>query len=173
MLRKVIIRDLIGALLLLIGCLILGLVVNEMRPSPLPLVYSSPQSRLNQPPENSNQSVPIPSAPDPDVNSDEMQTISSTHEALIVDARSETLYRAGHIPSAISLPRDNFDQRYQALRSTLESHRDQPIIVYCSGLRCPDSQVVAAALKNLGYPHVRLFPGGWNDWQTAHLPEEK
>ena len=167
------IRDLIGALLLLIGCLTLGLVVNEMRPSPLPLIDSPLQSRPNQPPGNSNQSVPIPSAPDPDVNQDEMQKTASNHEALIVDARSETLYRAGHIPSAISLPRDNFDQRYQALRSTLQSHRDQTIVVYCSGLRCPDSQVVAAALKNLGYPHVRLYPGGWNDWQTAHLPEEK
>jgi len=73
----------------------------------------------------------------------------------------------------MSLPRDDFDRRYQALQAILQSHRNESIIVYCSGTRCPDSQIVAAELQKLGYPHVRIFRGGINDWEGANLPEEK
>lgn len=159
MLRKYIIRDIPGVFLLLIASLVGGLGLNEMRSSPLPLVYSSPQSNLDQTAE--------------DVDLEEMQKLWATHEALIVDARSEQAYRAGHIPSAVNLPRDDFDKKYQALLTILQSHRTQPLIVYCSGLRCPDSQIVAAELQRRGYLHVRLLSGGWNSWQSANLPEEK
>lgn len=158
MLRQYIIQDSIGALLLLTGCLLAGLVINEMRSAPLPLVYSA---------------TTVSFALNRDVDRDEMQKLSLNHGALILDARPESFYRLGHIPSALNLPRDDFDKQYQALQSILQSHRNQLLIIYCSNLRCPDSQVVAAALQKLGYPHIRLFRGGWNDWESANLPEEK
>lgn len=173
MFKKLIVHDFIGVWLLLTGCLIGGLVINEMRPMPLSLVYSSPESRLNQTVEQLGSTAAVPVALDGDVDRDEMQKISSNHVALILDARPEIFYRFGHIPSALSLPRDDFEKQYQVLQSTLQSHRAEPMVVYCSGSDCHDSQMVADALQKLGYPHVRLFRGGWNDWENASLPEEK
>ena len=151
-----------GVFLLLIGSLIGGLIVNEMRASPLPFVYSPPMS-----------SITASAVLDGDLDLDEMQKISPHPGILILDARPNSLYRSGHIPSAMSLPADDFDKQYQALQSTLQSHRNELCIVYCSGVRCKDSQIVATTLQKLGYQHVRIFRGGWNDWQSANLPEEK
>jgi len=170
--KKLILQDLIGAGLLLVACLLGGLVVNEMRATPLSLVYSSPQSHLNQTVGQLGPSATASVALDGNVERDEMRKISMNHMALILDARPEIFYRLGHIPSALSLPRDDFQKQYQALQSTLQSHRGSPLIVYCSDSDCPDSQMVANALQKLGYPHVRLFPGGWSDWKNADLPEE-
>jgi len=172
--KKLIVQDLIGVWLLLGGCFIGGLAVNEIRPRPFSLVYFSPESRLNQAVEQLRSFSPTASVVlDRDVNLEEMQTITLKHTALIIDARPEDFYRLGHIPSALSLPRSDFKKKYQALQSTLQSHRDMPLIVYCSSSYCHDSQMVAGALQELGYPHVRLFRGGWRDWKDASLQEEK
>jgi rhodanese-related sulfurtransferase len=171
--KRTILHDFIGVWILLTACLLVGIVVNEMRPTPLPLVYSSPATRLNQSVEQLG-AVSAPAvALDGVVEKDEMQKISSSRAALILDARPEIFYRLGHIPTALSLPRDDFEKQYQALQPTLKSHRDKPLVVYCSSADCHDSQMVADALEKLGYEHVRLFRGGWSDWESASLPEEK
>lgn len=171
--KKIIVQDFIGVWLLLTGCLISSLVINEMRPTPLSLVYSSPESRLNQTVAQLGSSSTALVASDEDIDRDEMQKISLNHAALIFDARPEIFYRLGHIPSALSLPRDDFEKHYQILQWTLQSHRNKPLVVYCSSSDCHDSQTVADALLKLGYLHIRLFRGGWSDWENANLPEEK
>ena len=173
MLKKLILQDLLGVWLLLTGCFAVGLVVNETRAKPLPLVYSDQQARLQQSVEKIASSANLPIALDGDVDREEMQKVSATKSTLILDARPEIFYRLGHIPSALSLPRDDFENRYQVLQGTLTSHRDKALIVYCSSSDCHDSQMVAEALQKLGYPHVRIFRGGWSDWGSASLPEEK
>jgi rhodanese-related sulfurtransferase len=173
MYKKTIIQDFIGVWLLLTGCLIAGIVINEMSLTPLPLVYSSPATRLNRSVEQLGATATMPIALEGVVETDEMQKISSNHTALILDARPEIFYKLGHIPSALSLPRDDFEKQYQELQSILLSHRDKPLVVYCSSSDCRDSQMVADALQKLGYSHVRLFRGGWTDWYNAGLPEEK
>ena len=173
MFKKLIVQDIVGAWLLLTGSLISGIGVNEMRPAPLSLVYSSPESRLNQIVDQLKPSANAPVALDGEVNLDEMQKISLNHAALILDARPEIFYRISHIPSALSLPRDDFEKQFRTLQATLQSQRNKPFVVYCSGSDCQDSQMVADALQKLGYPHVRLFRGGWNNWEIAKLPEEK
>jgi rhodanese-related sulfurtransferase len=102
-----------------------------------------------------------------------MQRISVGRAALILDARPEIFYRFGHIPSALSLPRDDFENGYRALGAVLQRDRQQVLVVYCAGNDCQDSQMVGEALQRLGYPHVRLFRGGWSDWESENLPVEK
>lgn len=137
------------------------------------LVYSSPASRLNQTVAHLETSAPTPLALDGDISRDEVQKATLNHEALILDARPEIFYRLGHIPTALSLPRDDFEKQYPTIRKTLQLHGARLLIVYCSGNDCQDSQMVADALSKLGYMHIRVFQGGWSDWETASLPEEK
>ena len=171
--KKLILKDAMGVWMLLTGCLAAGIILNEMRAQPLPLVYSSPAARLDQAVERLGEGKPLPLQNEGDVSLEEMQKIIAGRAALILDARPEVFYRVGHIPSALSLPRDDFENGYRVMAPVLEPHRDQVLVVYCSGSDCRDSQLVGEALRRLGYAHVRLFRGGWGEWEGENLPEEK
>ena len=77
----------------------------------------------------------------------------------------------GHVPAAISLPREDFEIFYAKLKEQLEQNKSQPIVIYCSSESCEDSQMVKNALKQLGYSNVALFKGGWTEWDNAGLTE--
>ena len=66
--------------------------------------------------------------------------------------------------------RDDFARDYRRLSPRLKAATDQPIIVYCSGGECHDSRLVANALLTLGFSDVRVYTGGWEEWQGAGLP---
>jgi rhodanese-related sulfurtransferase len=163
-------RDLLMIPLLLAGCLALGLVVNQSRESSLPLVYSSPEARLNSAVTIIGAKPLLDASFGADVDKNEMRRISADNSALILDARPKTFFELGHIPSAISLPRDDFEKSYQSLQKILSSYWTKPIVVYCSDSGCPDSRLVGEALHKLGYRDVRLFRGGWDAWIDANLP---
>ena len=173
MIKKLILKDAFGVWILLTACLFGGVILNEIRPNPLPLVYAPPETRIRQAVERMDYFPKSPISLEGDVSLEEMRQISSTHAALILDARPEIFYRLGHIPSALSLSRDNFEKQYHAVEFILQAHRDKVLVLYCAGSDCRDSQMVGDALIRLGYLHVRLFRGGWSDWESSNLPEEQ
>lgn len=173
MIGKLLLQDALWVWALLTVCLLGGLVLNEARPQPLPLAYSPPAARLNSTVGRLAAEDGTPLTRKGDVDLAQMRKISAGHTALILDARPEIFYRIGHIPAALSLPRDDFEHRYPLIEPVLRAHRGQTIIVYCSGRNCDDSQLVGDALAHLGYADVRLFRGGWSDWEEGGLPEEK
>jgi len=171
--RKKISRDILALPLLFAGCLVLGLIVNKSRKSPLPLAYLSPASRMNTAVANIGAPTLSGVALSADVSKKEMRKISTDESALILDARPQTFFKLGHIPSALSLPRDDFSAGYQGLQKTLSSYRNKTIVVYCSDSGCPDSRLVGESLRKLGYQDVRLFRGGWDEWVGANLPTQQ
>jgi rhodanese-related sulfurtransferase len=154
-------------------CLVAGVVLNEWRARPLPLLYSSPKERLVQATEKLAPESAAPLAGEGDVDLDAMRQIVETHSALVIDARPEIFFRVGHIPAAFSLPRDDFEAAYRELGPALLKFRERPVIVYCSSNACDDSQMVADSLERLGFQQVRVFLGGWSEWESQNLPEEK
>ncbi len=170
---KLILQDILYVWALLTGCMVTGLVINEFHTSPLPWIYNPPELRLQQSLETLNPGGLLPIALEGDVTREEMKTLSIGKSALILDARPAIFYQHSHIPSAISLPRDNFENRYKALKSLLELYKSKLIVVYCAESECRDSQTVGEALTRLGFRHVRLYRLGWLDWAKAGLPEEK
>lgn len=82
-------------------------------------------------------------------------------------------HRFGHIPKAISLPREDFEACYSKQRTLLEKHKKHPVVIYCSGVSCEDGEMVANALIALGFTDVRFYRGGWDEWTRIGLPEEK
>jgi len=107
------------------------------------------------------------------ISLEQFQRCAQPGEALVLDARPRIFYSLSHVPSALSLPRDDFEVSYARLKSQLEKDRARPLAVYCSDADCEDSKLVANALLKLGYSQVLRFKGGWAAWQDAHLPEEK
>lgn len=170
---KVILYDLVAVSLLATASLGLGLVTNRVRNPPLPLVYSTPEARLDVIVQEMGIAEKLPLALDAEVSLNEMKQISSDHSALILDVRSASFFQAGSIPSSLNLPHDDFKKSYGVLQRTLDPYRNKTIVVYCSGKDCPDSRMVAEALRKLGYRHLRLFRGGWAEWNGANLPKTK
>lgn len=172
--------------LLFIGVLILasgavGQIINHCREQPLPFGYATKAERLEKsvqaiiplkPVETLLPKTPVESVP-VDLSLKEFQAFAAARRGLVLDARPEIFYRLGHVPYALTLPRETFDKAYTLLRGRLETDLAVPLVVYCSSATCEDSELVQKALQKIGFTHVALFRGGWGEWTEAHLPEER
>lgn len=171
-----IIRDVFGVFIIAALSLCLGLLINRFYYKPLPMVYQSKAQRLddsvNKIGANSHlRSTRLESLPE-QLTLDEFAEYVRLKKGIVLDARPEIFHRLGHVPGALSLPRDDFYKGYDRLRATLERSKEQPVVVYCSSLSCEDSELVQRSLVKLGYNQVAVFKGGWAEWTEAKFPEE-
>ena len=93
-----------------------------------------------------------------------------TGQAVLIDARIPELYFDGHLPGAVSLPYSEVDDYIDPFM--IQTLKEEPIIVYCSGYGCPDSFDLASYLLVEGYQDVRVFEGGYPQWRDAGKPVE-
>lgn len=84
----------------------------------------------------------------------------------LVDVRSPSEYRAGHVPGAVLLPLDSFDAERVAQRTGADA--DQTLYLTChSGSR---AQAAAERLLASGRRNVAILQGGTEAWERAGLP---
>ena len=107
----------------------------------------------------------------------------------LLDARPADMYdgsriqhsvQGGHIPGALNIVSlqgvDGQSQQWKSLTELAAIYKDLPrsgtVIAYChDGFR---STLAWLQLKALGYPDVRVYNGGWSDWdRTLTLPVAK
>src|ERR1700693_3650396 len=157
-------RDLVWVAVIAGISLGLGLARNHFSSQPLPMVYRSPEQRLEAELTTLVNTPPVNLAPAETLALPEFRSVVDNKTALILDARSSVFFQQGHVPAALNLARDNFAQDYRRLSPVLKGMNDKPIIVYCSGGYCHDSKMVAHALMMLGFDNVRVFTGGWDEW---------
>ncbi|MBN2206295.1 MAG: rhodanese-like domain-containing protein [Candidatus Aminicenantes bacterium] len=94
-------------------------------------------------------------------------------DALFVDNRSGEVYAAGHIPGALSVPfKDAVEGAIPLDPGALKTSPDRPLVVYCEGGDCQTSVLVTQLLKKAGFGDVRIFEGGWTEWEGAGFPVE-
>jgi rhodanese-related sulfurtransferase len=90
-------------------------------------------------------------------------------EAAFVDLRKDTAWHAGRIPGAIHLDfKKSFSQ--EALQN--EVAKDDAVVFYCSGERCPRSAKASEKALGWGYSQVYYFRAGFPAWQQAGYPVE-
>jgi rhodanese-related sulfurtransferase len=90
-------------------------------------------------------------------------------EALFVDLRKENMWNAGRIPGAVWLEmKTAFTQ--QALEE--EAGKDEVLVFYCSGVRCPRSAKACEKALEWGYSKVNYFRSGFPAWKNAGYPVE-
>lgn len=85
-------------------------------------------------------------------------------EWLLVDARESEQFTAGHIPGAVSLPANSYEE---ALLFFAEEHgREKTVVVYCGSEDCDLSAELAARLQaEAGFTDVRILRGGILAWR--------
>ncbi|MCD4722660.1 MAG: rhodanese-like domain-containing protein [Desulfobacula sp.] len=100
-----------------------------------------------------------------------IKQIVQKKEKIILDVRPREIYDQGHLPYALSFPLMDFDDSVGQLLSSI--NRQSAILVYCSSFECTDSHMVAQRLKNLRFIDVKVFSGGFRQWQEMGYEIEK
>jgi rhodanese-related sulfurtransferase len=91
-------------------------------------------------------------------------------QAVVVDARSATSFREGHIAGALPFPLEEAKQRQGKSPMLAKVSKDSVIIAYCNGFSCHDSTELAKLLIGAGYGSVYVFEGGLPEWRDAGYP---
>jgi hydroxyacylglutathione hydrolase len=80
----------------------------------------------------------------------------------LLDVRGAGEWDAGHLPGSLNLPVAELRPRLD------EIPRGRPLIVHCqTGAR---AAIAASLLRAEGFKDVRLFRGGFAQWQAAGRP---
>ena len=91
---------------------------------------------------------------------------------LVIDARDDSHYQAGHIPGAWQFDHYHAEQYMPTvLPACLNA---QKVVVYCNGGSCEDSEFAAIMLREAGVPreNVFVYAGGINEWKSNGQPVE-
>ena len=96
--------------------------------------------------------------------------IFESNKALFIDSRHEFDYQSGHIRGAVNIALKMFDTHLTRLNKI---PKDKLLIVYCDGAECNSSIEMAVKLIESGFTNVKVFFGGWQEWNSAKLPVEK
>lgn len=92
-------------------------------------------------------------------------------KVIFLDARSPEEFEKGRIAGARPLPYYQLmDYQERALNG---ASADTVMVIYCEGIGCELSFFLARELQSAGYKNLRIFYGGYPEWQSAGLPIEK
>jgi len=89
-----------------------------------------------------------------------LQMIESEN-AIIFDARTNNKYNVDHVPNALSLPLDGFEEYFPEY-NTIDKSR--LIFVYCDGSNCGAAQRVGFKLIQKGFKNISIISEGWEGW---------
>ncbi|MBN2001622.1 rhodanese-like domain-containing protein [candidate division KSB1 bacterium] len=151
------------ALFLIILAMALGLPANWINPKGIPLGFTRPtavsaaDSLFTLPVGDQHQRLDKPLT----INTDQVHTLQNAEKAILLDARSLTEYRSGHIPGAVNLPYEEIFEHEDIYNSL---PYDKWLICYCEGPPCDLGELLAWELFNMGYTAVAIYTDGLNEW---------
>ena len=89
------------------------------------------------------------------------------NEVLWIDARLKDLFDAEHVPGALLLNEQGFDDQLLGHLEVLQTNT-KPIVVYCGGQKCEASRKVAQKLQQMGIvQQAWVLKGGFGAWQAG------
>lgn len=86
-----------------------------------------------------------------------------------IDVRNPRLYARRHVPGAVHL---NLSDNFNLANLSAAVGKNEPFVIYCSGLKCPRSSKAAAWAVEWGFTQVKYFREGIVGWRDAGLPME-
>lgn len=161
-------RKFLQAILIVIFSLIIGIVYNSISKEGISIKGNWSNKVVSD-----SLIVPYSYAKDdpPAISLGQAMTYFQTHNTIFLDARLEPDYKAGHISRALNLPFEEFEQYFPKVEPLLS--KDKNIITYCDGTECEASLFLARLLKTKGFENLKIFFGGWTEWNKAGLPIQK
>jgi len=98
------------------------------------------------------------------VSAGEAVRLINSVDAVVVDVRSASDFKKGHILNAVNIPLAGVESRVKEITKDT----DRSIVCYCAiGSAGPQA---CLKLKKLGYHNAVALKGGINAWQSAGLP---
>lgn len=146
-------------LFVILPALALGTLVNALRPDGIP--WAADWSHRV---ENEARAAGLGI-----IAHDAMQRLADDGTAIILDARTEADYQAGHIPGALPFPHNEAETAFAAYELMLLP--GEPIVVYCAGLECDDSLQLGMFLRDRGFTNILIYAGGYTAWLRARAAE--
>jgi len=99
------------------------------------------------------------------ISPQELTFLVNKEQGLIIDIRDEKEFKARRIIDSKHISKDKVSKNDF---TSLESHKNTPIIVVCNA--GVSAQGVASQLLKAGFTSVNLLKGGFNAWVSAGLP---
>lgn len=175
---------------------LLGLLVNLVNPSGIPLVmdksrYSEENSDkrmeefLNDPTDTTTKSLPMHTKRNPEMTKEgyikpqniklDFAKILFDRNALFIDGRTAEEFNVGHIKDAINLPYAAFanKQKEEKIEIMKKYNKDGIIVCYCDGGSCDISVDLAYEIAKLGFNSVNIYLGGFKEWEDSGYPTNK
>jgi rhodanese-related sulfurtransferase len=97
------------------------------------------------------------------------QQLFDSGTGIFIDAREPGPFAAGHIAGALNLPWEGYEEHLAVLEILPQ---EGTIVTYCDGGECELSVQLADFLAQQGFQQVRVFFGGWEEWQASGYPTE-
>lgn len=97
----------------------------------------------------------------PRITLEQFRKRHSAGDVVVVDVRSDTAFKSGHIPGAFSAPLAEVDRRADEIR---KKAKDRLIVTYCS---CPAEHSAAEAALQLykrQLKNISALVGGYPEW---------
>jgi rhodanese-related sulfurtransferase len=92
-----------------------------------------------------------------------------TPPVIWLDARPDEEYAAQHVPGALSLNEDRWEELLPKFMAVWQP--GARVVVYCDSQRCDASRAVAVRLRHeYRINNVFVLQGGWKAWREAHKP---
>lgn len=141
----------------------IGMAYNQFQQSPLPIF----KTYKPDPVQEADEDLSVYYI-EMDVGT--LRDMVEAEMAVLLDARTREHYNQGHIPKAINLPIGEFKQMYDKISPLLTE--DKAIIIYCIGVHCIDSSLLAKELHQKGHREIFVYKAGIEEWQELGYPIE-
>ena len=151
-------RLIVRSAFLVVAASAIGLIVNAVRAPNVDLFsYKPPKQKIveaAQPGEKATVS---------EIDLATALVLQKTQGVLFVDARKKVEFDAGHIPAAISIPSECFDEAFPPHKQSLL--KADKIVTYCTDVECDESFELAQRLREALGRSILVFGGGMREYQ--------
>ena len=141
----------------------IALAYNQLSKSPLPLFKKYVPDAQTDRDTGEDLSVYYN-----EMDAETLESLKDTGTIVLLDAREALRFDEGHIPGAVSLPIMVFQERYDQVVPLLEDGKT--IVIYCIGIHCTDSALLARELHHKGHQEIFVFKGGIEEWTALGYP---
>lgn len=116
---------------------------------------------------------PLTDAPMAEIGGDDALWLHA-RGAVFVDARRTALWAQGHVRGAkvISVWEDGLAEKVDQL-AMFTPDLKLPVVLYCTGGDCHDSHLLGQKLWLAGFRNIRIYTGGFPDWEARRGPISK